>query len=157
MYPCWRPSTEGDGLFSNSFADDYGRSEGLLWYKDYGRHVYGDFSMAVVQANNIVEDQSQLVSGSMSSVDCGPQGTFVGVYDGHGGPEAARFINNHLFDNIKSMVFFLYIYLSPSPMASYFYFMLTDIVMHITSLLSFFVLVDCQILCGGNLADQVHL
>ncbi|XP_063950328.1 probable protein phosphatase 2C 38 isoform X1 [Daucus carota subsp. sativus] len=103
VYPCWRPSTEGDGLFSNSFADDYGRSEGLLWYKDYGRHVYGDFSMAVVQANNIVEDQSQLVSGSMSSVDCGPQGTFVGVYDGHGGPEAARFINNHLFDNIKTI------------------------------------------------------
>lgn len=103
MYPCWRPSTEGDGQFSNSFAENNGRSEGLLWYKDFGRHVYGDFSMAVVQANNIVEDQSQLVSGSMSSVDFGPQGTFVGVYDGHGGPEAARFINNRLFDNIKAI------------------------------------------------------
>lgn len=104
MYPCWRPSTEGDGQFGNSFGENDGRSEGLLWYKDYGRHVYGDFSMAVVQANNIVEDQSRLVSGSMSSVDFGPQGTFVGVYDGHGGPEAARFINNHLFDNIKGMI-----------------------------------------------------
>ncbi|KAL8093293.1 putative protein phosphatase 2C 38 isoform X2 [Apium graveolens] len=100
VYPCFRPATEGDG-FGNSIADANGRSEGLLWYKDYGRHVYGDFSMGVIQANNIVEDQSQLESGSMSSVDCGPQGTFVGVYDGHGGPEAARFINNHLFDNIK--------------------------------------------------------
>lgn len=103
MYPCWRPSTEGDG-FGNSVSDANGRNEGLLWYKDIGRHVYGDFSMAVVQANNIVEDHSQLESGSMSSVDFGPQGTFIGVYDGHGGPEAARFINNHLFEHIKSMV-----------------------------------------------------
>lgn len=103
VYPCFRPATEGDG-FGNSIADTNGRSEGLLWYKDFGRHVYGDFSMAVIQANNIVEDQSQLESGSMSSVDFGPQGTFVGVYDGHGGPEAARFINNHLFDHIKSMI-----------------------------------------------------
>ncbi|KAK1355443.1 Protein-serine/threonine phosphatase [Heracleum sosnowskyi] len=102
VYPCWRPATEGDG-FGNSIADTNGRSEGLLWYKDYGHHVYGDFSMAVIQANNIVEDHSQLESGSMSSVDFGPQGTFVGVYDGHGGPEAARFINNHLFDHIKTI------------------------------------------------------
>ncbi|WOG96198.1 hypothetical protein DCAR_0415531 [Daucus carota subsp. sativus] len=100
VYPCWRPSTEGDG-FGNSVSDANGRNEGLLWYKDIGRHVYGDFSMAVVQANNIVEDHSQLESGSMSSVDFGPQGTFIGVYDGHGGPEAARFINNHLFEHIK--------------------------------------------------------
>ncbi|CAN1338632.1 Probable protein phosphatase 2C 38 [Linum perenne] len=33
--------------------------------------------------------------------DSGPQGTFVGVYDGHGGPEAARFVNERIFDNIK--------------------------------------------------------
>nr|GMD00337.1 probable protein phosphatase 2C 60 [Ipomoea batatas] len=40
--------------------------------------------MAVVQANNLLEDQSQLESGCLSTQDCGPYGTFVGVYDGHG-------------------------------------------------------------------------
>lgn len=106
VYPCWKPSVEGEGENSNNAADANGRIDGLLWYKDSGRHVHGEFSMAVVQANSILEDQSQLESGSMSSVESGPQGTFVGVYDGHGGPEASRFINNHLFNNIKSMILF---------------------------------------------------
>ncbi|KAF5729548.1 serine/threonine protein phosphatase 2C [Tripterygium wilfordii] len=57
--------------------------------------------MAVIQANNLLEDHSQLESGPMSSVDSGPQGTFVGIYDGHGGPETSRFINDRLFKNIK--------------------------------------------------------
>lgn len=101
VYSCWKPSVEGEGENSNSAVDANGRIDGLLWYKDSGRHVHGEFSVAVVQANSILEDQSQLESGSMSSVESGPQGTFVGVYDGHGGPEASRFINNHLFNNIK--------------------------------------------------------
>ncbi|CAN1257847.1 Probable protein phosphatase 2C 38 [Linum perenne] len=41
------------------------------------------------------------VDGLLWYKDSGPQGTFVGVYDGHGGPEAARFVNERLFDNIK--------------------------------------------------------
>lgn len=97
--PCFRPSVEGEN--SSRGGDANGRIDGLLWYKDLGRHVGGDFSMAVVQANNLLEDQSQLESGPMGSIDSGPQGTFVGVYDGHGGPEAARFVNDHLFKNIK--------------------------------------------------------
>ncbi|KAJ6772883.1 PROTEIN PHOSPHATASE 2C 38-RELATED [Salix koriyanagi] len=97
--PCWKPSVEGEN--SSNGGDTGGRAEGLLWYKDSGQHVNGEFSMAVIQANNLLEDFSQLESGSMSSVDPGPQGTFVGVYDGHGGPEAARFVNERLFENIK--------------------------------------------------------
>ncbi|CAN4118935.1 unnamed protein product [Withania somnifera] len=57
--------------------------------------------MAVIQANNLMEDQSQLESGPLSSVKLGPHGTFVGVYDGHGGPETSRFVNNALFSNLK--------------------------------------------------------
>ncbi|CAN1257844.1 Probable protein phosphatase 2C 38 [Linum perenne] len=98
---CWRPSVEGE---SNRGGEATGRVDGLLWYKDSGRHVNGEFSMAVIQANNLLEDQSQVESGLMSSLESGPQGTFVGVYDGHGGPEAARFVNERLFDNIKTFL-----------------------------------------------------
>nr|GLL38547.1 probable protein phosphatase 2C 60 isoform X2 [Ipomoea trifida] len=95
---CWRSS-------SNSHVrkgfDSTCRQDGLLWYKDIGQHLLGDFSMAVVQANNLLEDQSQIESGSLSLLDSGPCGTFVGVYDGHGGPETSRFINDHLFQHLK--------------------------------------------------------
>ncbi|KAI3922529.1 hypothetical protein MKX01_006218 [Papaver californicum] len=95
---CWRPSSD---RYVHSGGDSVGRQEGLLWYKDTGQHWNGDFSMAVVQANNLLEDQSQLESGSLSNYDSGPYGTFVGVYDGHGGPETARFVNDHLFRHLK--------------------------------------------------------
>ncbi|WCJ19432.1 Protein phosphatase 2C family protein [Euphorbia peplus] len=99
--PCWKPSVEGED--SRKAGDATGRADGLLWYKDSGHHVNGEFSMAVVQANNLLEDCSQLESGPMSSLESGPHGTFVGVYDGHGGPEAARFVNEHLFQNMKTI------------------------------------------------------
>ncbi|KAI9157123.1 hypothetical protein LWI28_017263 [Acer negundo] len=90
-----------EGEDSERGAESCGRVDGLLWYKDTGNHVGGEFSMAVIQANNLLEDHSQLESGPLSSLESGPQGTFVGIYDGHGGPEAARFVNKRLFDNIK--------------------------------------------------------
>ncbi|XP_027365301.1 probable protein phosphatase 2C 48 isoform X2 [Abrus precatorius] len=97
--PCWRPYNQGE--FSSRHGDASGRVDGLLWYKDSGKHANGDFSMAVVQANNLLEDQSQLESGPLSFLTGSPQGTFVGIYDGHGGPEASRFVNERLFKNIK--------------------------------------------------------
>ncbi|KAL3356636.1 hypothetical protein AABB24_017343 [Solanum stoloniferum] len=57
--------------------------------------------MAVVQANNLLEDQSQVESGCLGLNDSGPYGTFVGIYDGHGGPETSRFINDNLFQHLK--------------------------------------------------------
>lgn len=102
VYPCWKPSSvEGDSQNGGREADSGGIVDGLWWYKDSGKHVNGDFSMAVIQANKVLEDQCQLESGSLSSVECGPRGTFVGIYDGHAGPEASRFINDRLFDNMK--------------------------------------------------------
>ncbi|XP_010029636.2 probable protein phosphatase 2C 60 [Eucalyptus grandis] len=95
---CWRPSSD---RYVHTGSDLGGRQDGLLWYKDTGQHLNGDFSMAVVQANNLLEDQSQIESGSLSFLDSGPYGTFIGVYDGHGGPETSRFINDHLFQNLK--------------------------------------------------------
>ena len=89
---CWKPSAEGDSG---------GRVDGLLWYKDLGQHIYGEFSMAVIQANSLLEDQSQLESGPLSSSSSGPYGTFIGLYDGHGGAEASHFIKDKLFCNLK--------------------------------------------------------
>ncbi|KAI3523018.1 hypothetical protein L1887_01073 [Cichorium endivia] len=96
--PCWKPSVEGD---VRKTGDQSGRTDGLLWYKDLGSHVNGEFSMAVIQANNLLEDQSQVESGPLSSMNSGPYGTFIGVYDGHGGPETSRFVNENLFPNLK--------------------------------------------------------
>ncbi|PPS11539.1 hypothetical protein GOBAR_AA09110 [Gossypium barbadense] len=89
MPPCWRPSVEGED--SSRGDDANGRVDGLLWYKDLGDHVTGEFSMAVIQANNLLEDHSQLESGPLSLYESGPHGTFVGIYDGHGGPATASY------------------------------------------------------------------
>ncbi|KAL8197864.1 hypothetical protein R6Q57_023625 [Mikania cordata] len=68
--------------------------DGLLWFHDLGKHAYGEYSMAVIQANQVLEDQSQIESG--------PFGTFVGVYDGHGGPDVARYVCDNLFRHFQA-------------------------------------------------------
>ncbi|KAJ8570358.1 hypothetical protein K7X08_037330 [Anisodus acutangulus] len=87
---CWRPlsryvpmSKDEDDVFLG------GEDDPFLWCRDLEKHSCGEFSFAVVQANQVLEDHSQ--------VDTGREGTFVGVYDGHGGPEASRFVRDHLF------------------------------------------------------------
>ncbi|GMJ00590.1 Arabidopsis Pp2c clade D 5 [Hibiscus trionum] len=66
-----------------------GGGDVLMWHADLRSHASGDYSIAVVQANNNLEDQSQVFTS--------PIATYVGVYDGHGGPEASIFVNKHLF------------------------------------------------------------
>ncbi|KAK7307667.1 hypothetical protein VNO77_40924 [Canavalia gladiata] len=66
-----------------------GNDDELLWHTDKRSHASGNYSIAVVQANSSLEDQGQVFTS--------PSATFIGVYDGHGGPEASRFITNHLF------------------------------------------------------------
>ncbi|KAK6126851.1 hypothetical protein DH2020_039412 [Rehmannia glutinosa] len=78
--------------------DDYeglgGEDDALLWSRDLEKHYHGEFSFAVVQANEIIEDHSQ--------VETGRHATFVGVYDGHGGSEASRYICDHMFHHLLS-------------------------------------------------------
>lgn len=74
---------------SKDDLDDSSLEDPLLWCRSLDKHSYGEFSFAVVQANEVLEDQSQ--------VETGRDATFVGVYDGHGGPDASRFISDHLF------------------------------------------------------------
>ncbi|XP_028775115.1 probable protein phosphatase 2C 38 isoform X1 [Neltuma alba] len=96
---CWKPSVEGED------GEGSGKVDGLLWHKDLGNHLYGDFSMAVVQANSSLEDRSQLESGpfTCNNDNMGPQGTVIGVYDGHGGYEASQFVTDNLFSNLKRL------------------------------------------------------
>eukprot|EP00250_Pteridium_aquilinum_P032926 c4963_g1_i1 orf=605-1747(-) len=67
--------------------------DSLLSYEDIRHHAYGKFSMAIVQANQLLEDQGQ--------VESGPFGTFIGIYDGHNGPEVSKFIRQHLFPHLS--------------------------------------------------------
>ncbi|EMS45470.1 putative protein phosphatase 2C 43 [Triticum urartu] len=48
------------------------------------------------EANEVLEDYSQVETGAAA--------TFVGVYDGHGGAEASRFISNHLSAHLANEV-----------------------------------------------------
>lgn len=88
---CWGPVRRT----SKDEEDDGDGDDDLLWSRDIERHSVGEFSIAVVQANECVEDYSQ--------VETGPAGTFVGVYDGHGGPDAARYIADHLFPHLMRL------------------------------------------------------
>ena len=78
-------TNKGEG----SSTDDH---DDLLWSKDLEKHALGEFSFAVVQANHVLEDSSQ--------VEIGQNSTFVGVYDGHGGSEAAAYVCDHLFTHL---------------------------------------------------------
>ncbi|KAK3030817.1 hypothetical protein RJ639_037198 [Escallonia herrerae] len=86
---CWRPVSQYARMSKDEGDSLGGVDDRLLWCRDLEKHSYGEFSFAVVQANEVIEDHSQVETGS--------SGTFVGVYDGHGGPEASRFISDHLF------------------------------------------------------------
>ncbi|XP_062210294.1 probable protein phosphatase 2C 29 [Phragmites australis] len=68
-------------------------ADGLVWDVALKAHASGDYSVAVAQANERLEDQAQVLAS--------PSATLVGVYDGHGGPEAARFVNARLFSLIQ--------------------------------------------------------
>ncbi|OIW06877.1 hypothetical protein TanjilG_19526 [Lupinus angustifolius] len=73
-----------------------GGGDGLLWHTELKPHAFGEFSIAVAQANYSLEDQSQVFTS--------PSATYIGVYDGHGGPETSRFINRHLFSHLHKFV-----------------------------------------------------
>nr|GEW73027.1 probable protein phosphatase 2C 68 [Tanacetum cinerariifolium] len=76
----------------SSSIDDH--DDDLVWSRDLEKHALGEFSFAVVQANNVLEDHSQ--------VEIGRNATFVGVYDGHGGAQAADYVCDHLFNHLIS-------------------------------------------------------
>ncbi|XP_062003136.1 probable protein phosphatase 2C 68 [Rosa rugosa] len=91
-WTCWKPVRRYARMSKDDILDDSSIEDPLVWCRPLDKHAYGEFSFAVVQANEVLEDQSQ--------VETGRDATFVGVYDGHGGPDASRFISDHLFVNL---------------------------------------------------------
>ncbi|KAL5218741.1 hypothetical protein ABZP36_019425 [Zizania latifolia] len=83
----------GDGGRGGGGGGGGSVADGLVWDVALKAHASGDYSVAVAQANEALEDQAQVVAA--------PAVTLVGVYDGHGGPEAARFVNKRLFSLIQ--------------------------------------------------------
>lgn len=81
------------GIWPSWKATSVGR-DNLFWSHDLARCQDGDLSVAVVKAHTVIEDQC-LVESAL------PLGTVVGVFDGHGGPEAARFIRDHFLANLR--------------------------------------------------------
>lgn len=71
-----------------------GSNDSLMWHTDLKPHALGEYSIAIVQANSSLEDQSQVYTS--------PSTTYVGIYDGHGGPDTSRFIANNLFPTLQS-------------------------------------------------------
>ncbi|KAM3346843.1 hypothetical protein ACQJBY_021055 [Aegilops geniculata] len=69
----------------------------LLWWRDLVPCQAGDVSVSVVQANHLLEDQYCVESAS-------PLGTVIGVFNGHGGPETARFARDNLLPYLQEAV-----------------------------------------------------
>lgn len=91
---CLRPFSRYARMNRDDDGSAGGDDDGLLWSRDLEKHSHGEFSFAMVQANQVLEDQSQ--------VETGRSATFVGVYDGHGGCEAAKYITDNLFRHFLS-------------------------------------------------------
>ena len=53
---CWSPCYSNRGI-EDEMRECEGKVRGLMWYKSIGEHLYGEFSMAVVQANGVIEDR----------------------------------------------------------------------------------------------------
>ncbi|XP_045797427.1 probable protein phosphatase 2C 43 [Trifolium pratense] len=68
----------------------------LGWSRDLLEHRLGEFSMAAVKANDVMEDHSQL--------DVGKKALFVGIYDGQNGAEASNFLITNLFENLMRII-----------------------------------------------------
>ncbi|KAL6532923.1 hypothetical protein OROGR_013883 [Orobanche gracilis] len=86
---CLRPLSRYARMKKDDGEGLGGEDDSLLWSRDLEKHYQGEFSFAVVQANEIIEDHSQ--------VETGRHATFVGVYDGHGGAEASKYVCDHMF------------------------------------------------------------
>jgi pyruvate dehydrogenase phosphatase len=86
-------------------------ADGMLWQTELRPHAAGEFSMAAAQANLTMEDQAQVLAS--------PSATLVGVYDGHGGVDASRFLRSQLFPHVQRAFGCLFASVPPSPFSGF--------------------------------------
>uniref|UniRef100_A0A453M9I7 protein-serine/threonine phosphatase n=1 Tax=Aegilops tauschii subsp. strangulata TaxID=200361 RepID=A0A453M9I7_AEGTS len=77
-----------------AFKAAYEVRDDLLWWDNLAQCNAGELCMAAVQANNLMEDHCRVESSRTL-------GTCIGIFDGHGGPEAARFTADNLVRRLQ--------------------------------------------------------
>ena len=88
---------ERDARRRDDNVDDIDDHDPLVWSRDLVTHSCGEFSYAAVPGKLENEDYSH--------VEIGSNALFVGIYDGHDGPHAARFTDGNLFNHLISKSF----------------------------------------------------
>jgi hypothetical protein len=86
--------------------DVLGNDDTRGWFTELERYHMGEFSTAAYQANSSMEDCSQ--------VEVGDNSLFVGIYDGHDGTNAAKFISDYIFQELLSEILFSISYINHS-------------------------------------------
>ncbi|CAI5458005.1 unnamed protein product [Closterium sp. Yama58-4] len=74
-------------------AEAFGQKRDV-WHRALDNTPYGQFSLAMYEANYVMEDTAE-VEGSSS-------GVYIGVHDGHGGTETSEFLKENLYFNLKA-------------------------------------------------------
>ncbi|CAI6005863.1 unnamed protein product [Closterium sp. NIES-65] len=80
-----RSSADGEGMSVRKRRD--------VWHRALDSTGLGQLSLAMYEANYVMEDAVEVEAGS--------GGVYIGVHDGHGGSETAEFLRHTLYNNLK--------------------------------------------------------
>ncbi|CAI5529843.1 unnamed protein product [Closterium sp. Naga37s-1] len=80
-----RSTADGDGMSVRKRRD--------VWHRALDCTGLGQLSLAMYEANYVMEDAVEVEAGS--------GGVYLGVHDGHGGSETAEFLRHTLYNNLK--------------------------------------------------------
>ncbi|CAI5473236.1 unnamed protein product [Closterium sp. Yama58-4] len=80
-----RSSADAEGMSVRKRRD--------VWHRALDSTGLGQLSLAMYEANYVMEDAVEVEAGS--------GGVYIGVHDGHGGSETAEFLRHTLYNNLK--------------------------------------------------------
>eukprot|EP00897_Mesotaenium_endlicherianum_P003408 jgi/Mesen1/3095/ME000184S02161 len=64
-----------------------------VWHKALDNTLFGQFSLAMYEANYVMEDTGEVESST--------SGVYIGVHDGHGGTETSEYLKNNMYRNLR--------------------------------------------------------